>query len=104
MVEKASTHVKQFHWARRASQAGSQDLITRGVSFFEPKGCNVSKNIRERRQANRDYSNGFFDTEDGSTVCPESIAGGKSANLQITYCFILSFRFLLCRKRMLSAK
>jgi len=84
MVEKASTHVKQFHWARRASQAGSQDLITRGVSFFEPKGCNVSKNIRERRQANRDYSNGLFDTEDGSTASISRLSKNRRILLATT--------------------
>jgi|SRR5215510_2446987 len=84
MVEKASTHVKQFHWARRASQAGSQDLITRGVSFFEPKGCNESKNIRERRQVNRDDSNGLFDTEDGSTASISRLSKNRRIPLATT--------------------
>src|ERR687887_2134159 len=34
MVEKDSTHVKQFPWARLVSQAGSQDLLTCLMSSF----------------------------------------------------------------------
>ena len=52
-------------WARRASQAGAQDLITRVVSSFKGERCRESKNIRARRQAHRDYSNGLFDTQNG---------------------------------------
>jgi hypothetical protein len=74
MVEKDSTHVKPFYWARLASQAGSQDLITRVVSSFEGQRCRESKNIRERRQVNRDYYNGLFDTQDGPTASISSLS------------------------------
>jgi hypothetical protein len=68
MVEKDSPHVKLFLWARLASQAGAQDLVTRVVSSFEDKRCRESKNIRGRGQANRDYYNGLFNTQDGPTA------------------------------------
>jgi hypothetical protein len=54
MVEQASTHVKQVPWARRTSQGGAQELVTR-----------VSKNLRQRSQSDTDFWNRLFDTQDG---------------------------------------
>jgi hypothetical protein len=54
MVEKDSTHVKPFPWARLASQAGSQDLSTGVGSSFEGQGVqSAEKHTREETSGQR---------------------------------------------------
>ena len=61
-------HVKPWPWVRLMRQADARNCAPAGCLRASSKGCSVSKNIRARRQANRDYSNGLLDTQDGPTA------------------------------------